>query len=86
MQLLLTATTLAMLLLLLAATILTTILQVKKLIVLNPGDARCIRSLTLRVPEVVGPQHSLLHLLNTFQLGRTHLAMVSHSPKVLLCA
>jgi CBS domain containing-hemolysin-like protein len=59
-----------------------TLLQVKKLIVVNPMDARTVSSLTLRVPEVVGPAHSLLHLLNTFQLGRTHLAIVSQSPKV----
>jgi CBS domain containing-hemolysin-like protein len=59
-----------------------TLRQVKKLIVLNPQDARTVSSLTLRVPEVVGTGHSLLHLLNTFQLGRTHLAIVSQSPKV----
>jgi metal transporter CNNM len=56
-------------------------LQVKKLIVLNPDDARCIRSLVLRIPEVVSPNSSLLELLNIFQLGRAHLALVSDDPE-----
>ncbi|KAG5193132.1 hypothetical protein JKP88DRAFT_346455 [Tribonema minus] len=51
-------------------------LQVKKLIVLNPGDKRQVRTLVLRAPEVVGPNKSLLELLNVFQMGRTHLAML----------
>eukprot|EP00612_Vaucheria_litorea_P000638 CAMPEP_0171451604 /NCGR_PEP_ID=MMETSP0945-20130129/45_1 /TAXON_ID=109269 /ORGANISM="Vaucheria litorea, Strain CCMP2940" /LENGTH=449 /DNA_ID=CAMNT_0011976103 /DNA_START=433 /DNA_END=1782 /DNA_ORIENTATION=- len=55
-------------------------LQVKKLIVLNPEDSRLIRSLELRKPEVVGPQKSLLELLNIFQLGRAHIAFVSDDP------
>lgn len=48
----------------------------KKLIVLNPDDERTISSLMLRVPVVVSPNKSLLELLNTFQTGRAHLALV----------
>ncbi|CAM9550249.1 unnamed protein product, partial [Scytosiphon promiscuus] len=51
-------------------------LQVKKLIVLNPDDERVISSLMLRIPVVVSPTKSLLELLNTFQTGRSHLALV----------
>ena len=50
--------------------------QVKKLIVLNPDDERTISSLMLRIPVVVSPTKSLLELLNTFQTGKSHLALV----------
>ncbi|CAN0446263.1 unnamed protein product, partial [Ectocarpus sp. 12 AP-2014] len=59
-------------------------LQVKKLIVLSPDDERVIGSLMLRVPVVVSPQKSLLELLNTFQTGKSHLALVSSSPAITL--
>ncbi|CBJ32337.1 conserved unknown protein [Ectocarpus siliculosus] len=59
-------------------------LQVKKLIVLNPDDERVISSLMLRVPVVVSPKKSLLELLNTFQTGKSHLALVSSSPAITL--
>ncbi|CAN0001599.1 unnamed protein product, partial [Hapterophycus canaliculatus] len=59
-------------------------LQVKKLIVLNPDDERVINSLVLRIPVVVSPTKSLLELLNTFQTGRSHLALVSASPAITL--
>lgn len=52
--------------------------QVKKLIVLNPDDERTISSLMLRVPVVVSPTKSLLELLNTFQTGKSHLALVRY--------
>ncbi|CAM9304663.1 unnamed protein product [Chrysoparadoxa australica] len=55
-------------------------LQVKRLIVLSPDDNRIIRSLALRLPEVVSPDESLLELLNVFQLGHTHIAMVCKNP------
>ncbi|CAN0169897.1 unnamed protein product [Ascophyllum nodosum] len=38
----------------------------------------------LRIPVVVSPTKSLLELLNTFQTGRSHLALVSHSPGITL--
>ena len=50
----------------------------KKLIVLNPDDERTISSLMLRVPVVVSPTKSLLELLNTFQTGKSHLALVRY--------
>ncbi|CAM9621682.1 unnamed protein product, partial [Choristocarpus tenellus] len=59
-------------------------LQVKKLIVLDPDDRREISSLVLRLPVVVSPHASLLELLNIFQTGKSHLALVSPSPGVTL--
>ncbi|CAN0022155.1 unnamed protein product [Ectocarpus fasciculatus] len=59
-------------------------LQVKKLIVLSPDDERVISTLMLRVPVVVSPKKSLLELLNTFQTGKSHLALVSSSPAITL--
>ncbi|CAB1114432.1 unnamed protein product [Ectocarpus sp. CCAP 1310/34] len=58
--------------------------RVKKLIVLSPDDERVISSLMLRVPVVVSPKKSLLELLNTFQTGKSHLALVSSSPAITL--
>ncbi|CAM9337911.1 unnamed protein product [Discosporangium mesarthrocarpum] len=55
-------------------------LQVKRLIVVCPEDERFISSLVLRLPVVVSPRSSLLELMNTFQTGKSHLALVSHSP------
>ncbi|CAN0531945.1 unnamed protein product, partial [Laminaria digitata] len=53
---------------------------VKKLIVLDPDDERDISTLMLRIPVVVSPTKSLLDLLNTFQTGRSHLALVRCDP------
>ncbi len=43
-------------------------IQVKRLIILNPDDERVIRSVYLRLPQVVSPNESLLNLLNIFQV------------------
>ncbi len=43
-------------------------LQVKRLIILSPDDERVIRSIYLRLPQVVSPNDSLLDLLNIFQV------------------
>ncbi len=43
-------------------------LQVKRLIILSPDDERVIRSIYLRLPQVVSPNDSLLDLLNVFQV------------------
>ncbi len=59
--------------------------QVKKLIVLNPDDERTISSLMLRVPVVVSPNKSLLELLNTFQTGKSHLALVRYTSNHTYC-
>ncbi len=45
-------------------------LQVKRLIILSPDDERVIRSIYLRLPQVVSPNDSLLDLLNVFQVRR----------------
>lgn len=50
--------------------------QVKKLIMLSPEDQRDIKTLALWTPVVVSPTKSLLELLNTFQMGHSHLALV----------
>ncbi|CAM9837751.1 unnamed protein product, partial [Phaeothamnion confervicola] len=57
-------------------------LQVKKLIAVSSEDCRMVSSLMLREPEVVSPHKSLLELLNIFQVGHTHIALVTHSPKL----
>ncbi len=55
-------------------------LLVKRLIILDPEDCRPVRTLPLRAPIVVSPTGSLLGLLNTFQEGRSHMAIVSPCP------
>lgn len=55
-------------------------LLVKRLIVLDPADRRPVRTLPLRQPIVVGPTGSLLELINVFQEGRSHMAIVSSCP------
>ncbi|EGZ15494.1 hypothetical protein PHYSODRAFT_360877 [Phytophthora sojae] len=53
------------------------LLFVKKLIVLNPDDARQIRDLVLRKPILVSPSGSCYSMLNEFQKGRSHIALVT---------
>ncbi len=55
-------------------------LLVKRLIVLDPADRRPVRTLPLRQPIVVSPTGSLLELINVFQEGRSHMAIVSSCP------
>jgi metal transporter CNNM len=55
-------------------------LLVKRLIVLDPADRRPVRTLPLRQPIVVSPTGSLLELINVFQEGRSHMAIVSPCP------
>lgn len=57
------------------------LLLVKKLIVLNPTDRRTIRSLFVRPPLFIKPSTSLLDLLNRFQEGGSHLAVVTSNPR-----
>ncbi|KAL3671240.1 hypothetical protein V7S43_003172 [Phytophthora oleae] len=62
------------------------LLLVKKLIVLDPDDRRPIRDLILRKPILVGPKESCYAILNEFQKGRSHIALVtSHVEEVLKC-
>jgi len=57
-------------------------LLVKKLIVLDPEDARPIEPEWLKLPICVSPKMPLLDLLNMFQEGHSHIALVSNAPHV----
>lgn len=57
-------------------------LLVKRLIVIDPEDRRPVHTLPLRLPIVVSPNDSLLELINVFQEGRSHLALVSNTPEL----
>jgi len=61
-------------------------LLVKRLIAVNPDDNRAVSSLVLHVPIVVGRTDSLFSLLNAFQVGKSHLAIVSDRPASTLAA
>ncbi|KAF1318470.1 Duf21 domain-containing protein, partial [Globisporangium splendens] len=62
------------------------LLLVKRLIVLDPEDERPIGDLSLRKPIVVNPDESCYAILNEFQKGRSHIAMVTKdAAKVLQC-
>lgn len=53
------------------------LLLVKRLIVCNPDDNRPVRHFVHRRPLIVPPTLGLYELLNKFQTGRSHLALVS---------
>mmetsp|Transcript_7729 Transcript_7729/g.11647 ORF Transcript_7729/g.11647 Transcript_7729/m.11647 type:complete len:508 (+) Transcript_7729:10-1533(+) len=55
-------------------------LHVKKLIIVNPEDEIPLERVELREPEVTSPNTNLLKLLNTFQVGRSHIAVVANDP------
>ncbi|GLE00797.1 hypothetical protein PINS_up009585 [Pythium insidiosum] len=62
------------------------LLLVKRLIVVDPEDERPIRDLVLRKPIVVTPDESCYHILNEFQKGRSHIALVTKDAKhVMQC-
>lgn len=62
------------------------LLLVKRLIVLDPDDERPIGDLSLRKPIVVNPYESCYAILNEFQKGRSHIAMVTKdAARVLQC-
>ena len=56
-------------------------LLTKQLILLDPGDAVPLRELPMNPLPTVSEVLSLLHILNTFQEGHSHIAMVARSPK-----
>jgi metal transporter CNNM len=56
------------------------LLLVKKLIVISPEDSRSVRSLGLRKPLFITPDHALLDVLNVFQQGKSHLAIICADP------
>ncbi|KAG7401519.1 Charged multivesicular body protein 6 [Phytophthora boehmeriae] len=53
------------------------LLLVKKLIVVDPDDRRPIRDFILRKPILVGHNESCYAMLNEFQKGRSHIALVT---------
>ena len=53
------------------------ILLVKKLIVVDPDDGRIPFDLFLRRPIVVHPNTGLYDVLNRFQTGKSHMALVT---------
>ncbi|RHZ00931.1 hypothetical protein DYB37_012683 [Aphanomyces astaci] len=53
------------------------LLLVKRLIVLDPSDARPLRELMLKKPIVVSPDFSCYAVLNEFQKGRSHMALIT---------
>jgi len=57
------------------------LLLVKNLICINGSDRRTLRQLALRHPLPVSPKTPLLDLLNLFQTGRSHLALVCNDPE-----
>ncbi|KAE8887979.1 hypothetical protein PF005_g11419 [Phytophthora fragariae] len=58
------------------------LLFVKKLIVLDPDDARPIRDLVLRKPILVSPSGHY-SMLNEFQKGRSHIALVTKETELV---
>jgi len=61
-------------------------LLIKKLLVVDPNERRPLRSMGLREPLVVSPEVGLLEMLQRFQTGRRHLALVSNQPEVALAS
>lgn len=59
------------------------LLLVKKLILLDPDDCRQIDSLGLRRPMVLPPDADLLQVLNSFQTGKSHLAIITDNPSAV---
>ncbi|RLN58959.1 hypothetical protein BBJ28_00016460 [Nothophytophthora sp. Chile5] len=60
------------------------LLLVKKLIVLDPDDRRPIRDLVLRKPILVSPTESCYSILNEFQKGRSHIALVTKDVELVM--
>ncbi len=62
------------------------IMLVKNLIVISPDDNRRVSTLGLRPPLVVSKTMGLHELLNAFQTGRSHIALVVDSPRKVTAA
>lgn len=56
---------------------------VKRLIVIDPEDARLISDFIFRKPIIVSPDMSCYSMLNEFQKGRSHLALLTRQPKLV---
>eukprot|EP01012_Entosiphon_sulcatum_P062953 TRINITY_DN8971_c0_g1_i1.p1 TRINITY_DN8971_c0_g1~~TRINITY_DN8971_c0_g1_i1.p1 ORF type:complete len:492 (+),score=101.56 TRINITY_DN8971_c0_g1_i1:129-1604(+) len=59
------------------------LLLTKKLMVVSPEDQRPVSQLPLRRPFCVLPTTPLFDLLNEFQLGKSHMAIVTDQPQVV---
>jgi len=59
------------------------LLLVKDHITLDPDDAVPIEQLRLRRPMVVPPSYTIFDMLNGFQTGRSHMALVSEQADVV---
>ncbi|KDO32087.1 hypothetical protein SPRG_03307 [Saprolegnia parasitica CBS 223.65] len=59
------------------------ILLVKRLIVLSPDDLKPLKDLMLRRPNLVTPDHSCYSMLNVFQEGRCHIALVTPQKEIV---
>jgi metal transporter CNNM len=59
------------------------LLLVKRLIVVDPEDERAVSDLALRKPIVVSPEASCYYVLNEFQKGGSHIALVTKDAKVV---
>jgi metal transporter CNNM len=59
------------------------LILVKRLISIDPEENRLLKNISLREPLFVHPKLSLTDLLNLFQRGRSHLAVVSNHFEVL---
>ena len=53
------------------------VLLVKEHLLLDPDDATPVASLRLRKPALAHPASSIFEVLNTFQTGKSHMALVS---------
>jgi hypothetical protein len=62
------------------------VLLVKRLIVVNPDDRRPVRTIASRWPLICSPDMLLLDILNLFQTGRSHMAIVCDRPDVMMAA
>eukprot|EP00475_Leptophrys_vorax_P009052 TRINITY_DN1593_c3_g1_i2.p1 TRINITY_DN1593_c3_g1~~TRINITY_DN1593_c3_g1_i2.p1 ORF type:complete len:550 (-),score=168.20 TRINITY_DN1593_c3_g1_i2:100-1749(-) len=57
------------------------LILVKRLIVIDPDEERPLKSLALRRPLFIEPDVPLFHMLNLFQEGKSHLAIVTNDAK-----
>jgi len=59
------------------------LMLVKDHILLDPDDAVPISSLRLRRPMVVPPKYTIFDMLNIFQTGRSHMALISEDAQTI---
>lgn len=59
------------------------LLLVKRLIVVDPDDQRAVKDLCLRKPIVTTPDESCYSILNEFQKGRSHIALLTKEAQIV---